>query len=58
MELHLGSSNKLKITTPKGKYSLIVPTSQIITNGIRLLSFDNYILKASNGTYLTVKERE
>ena len=35
----------------------LVPT-QVITNVVRLLSSDGYILKDSNGLYLTPKESE
>ena len=58
MALHLGSGEKLKIATPNGAFNIVIPSSFIIINGIKLLSFDNYVLKASNGTYLTAKERE
>lgn len=37
-------------------YALVIPSS--ITNGIKLLSSDNYILTDINGIYLTTKEEE
>lgn len=40
-------------------YDLNIYSSTPITNGIRLISSDNYILKDSNGLYLTtIKEGE
>lgn len=40
-------------------YDMELCASIPITNGIRLLSSDNYILKDSNGLYLTtIKEGE
>lgn len=52
MALYLGN-NKLKININNGRYQLIIPPSQPTVNGILLLSYDNYILKDSNGLYLT-----
>ena len=45
MGLYLGNSENLKVNL-----------NNTITNGIRLLSSDNYTLKDSNGLYLTVKD--
>lgn len=57
MALYLGNSEKLRITLSNGKYALNIPSiSAPSTSGVRLLSFDNYILKDSNGLYLTAKE--
>lgn len=58
MGLYLGSS-KQKISigssyTNMNFYSAIIP----IIKGIKLMSYDNYILKDKNGLYLTVKESE
>ena len=58
MALYIGSSEKLKITSKNGKCCLRVITSTPITNNSKLLSSDNYILKDSNGLYLTVKDGE
>ena len=58
MALYLGSSDKLKIILNGVIYYLNLYSTKPITNGIRLLSNDNYILKDSNGIYITVKESE
>ena len=58
MALYLGSSDKLKINLGNAMYVLNLFSRIPITNGIRLLSFDNYILKDSNSLYLTTKEEE
>jgi hypothetical protein len=56
MALYLGSSGKLRLNSSNAIYRLIIPSSYPFVNGIILKSFDNYILKDSNGVYLTVKE--
>ena len=56
MALYLGSGNKLKIVINDIKYCLNLYSKDPITNGIRLISSDNYVLKDSNGLYLTTKE--
>ena len=56
MALYLGNSEKLKININNIKYSLKILTETPVFNGARLLSSENYILKDSNGIYLTVKE--
>ena len=58
MALYLGSSEKLKINLDGLKYSLKLFSTIPILNGIKLLSSDDYILKDSNGLYLTAKESE
>lgn len=58
MALYLGSSEKLKININNLEYYLNLFSEKPITNGIRLLSSDGYILKDSNGLYLTFKEGE
>lgn len=58
MAIYLGNSGALKIVTSQGICRLIIPSSSPIVNGVMLLSFDNYILKDSNGVYLTAKEEE
>jgi hypothetical protein len=55
MALYLGSK-KLKITLDNIKYNLNIFSTTPIVNGVLLLSSDNYILKDSNGLYLTAKE--
>ncbi len=57
MALYLGE-NKVKINLDGVVYCLNLFSEIPITNGIRLLSSDNYILQDSNGIYLTVKESE
>lgn len=58
MALYLGSSGKQKIVLDGNVYYLNLFTNIVITNGDTLISLDNYILKDSNGLYLTVKEDE
>lgn len=57
MSLYLGS-DKVKINLDGIIYhlNLVATTPSII--GVKLLSSDNYILKDSNGLYLTAKEGE
>lgn len=56
MALYLGS-NQVKINLDGVKYYLNFYSSSPITNGVRLLSKGEYILKDSNGLYLTtIKE--
>lgn len=57
MALYLGSK-KVKLNFDEATYCLNLLTSTIILNGIRLLTSEGYILKDSNGLYLTVKESE
>lgn len=54
MALYLGNSKKLKLIFNNEVYRLNLFTETPITNGIRLLSSDGYILKDINGIYLTV----
>lgn len=58
MALYLGSSEELKICLNGVEYCLNLYSTTPITNGIRLLSSEDYILKDSNGLYLTAKEDE
>ena len=58
MALHLGGSEKLKISLSDVVCRLNLFSEVPITNNTRLLSCDNYILQDSNGLYLTVKEDE
>lgn len=57
MALYLGE-DKLKVNLNGVSYCVNFATSILILNGIKLLSFDDYILKDSNGLYLTSKESE
>ena len=58
MAIYLGSSEKLKLNVDGVTcyVNLFSETSAI--NGIKLLSFDGYLLKDSNGVYLIAKEDE
>ena len=57
MALYLGN-DKIKINLNGVTYCLNLFSEAQIMNGIRLLSSDAYILKDSNGLYLTAKESE
>ena len=57
MALYLGE-DKVKINLNGVTYYINLFSETPITNGIRLLSSENYILKDSNGLYLTIKESE
>ena len=59
MALYLGNSTKLKINSSKNgilRLNIPIVSSSPIVNGVMLKSFDNYILKDSNGLYLIAKE--
>ena len=58
MALYLGSSDKLIINIDNVIYQLNIFSTIPIVNGIKLLSSDGYMLKDSNGLYLTSKEDE
>lgn len=58
MALYLGSSEKLQININNIKYYLNLFSKTPITNSIRLLTSNGYILKDSNGLYLTTKEEK
>lgn len=58
MALYLGNSVKLKTSINNIIYRFNLFSETPITNGVRLLSLDEYILKDSNGLYLTAKEGE
>lgn len=58
MALYLGNSGKLKVQTLSGVCHFIVSSVSSILSKITLKSSDNYILKDSNGVYLTAKEDE
>lgn len=56
MALYLGGGGQQKVVVNGVVYRFNLYSSTPITNHIRLLSSDNYILKDSNGLYLTAKE--
>ena len=58
MALYLGNSNKLKVYLNGVAYHFNLFTTNITINGIQLLSLDDYILRDSNGLYLTIKDGE
>lgn len=55
MALYLGE-NKVKISLDNITYYLNLFSERPITNGVRLLSSEGYILKDFNGLYLTTEE--
>lgn len=55
MALYLGSREKLKVNINNVIYIVNLFSNTPITNGIRLASSDGYVLKDSNGVYLTAK---
>lgn len=57
MPLYLGN-DKVKININGIQYTLNIFSTAPILNGVMLLSFDDYILRDSNGLYLTAKESE
>lgn len=58
MALYLGSGEKVKLNFAGLARSLNLFSGNLILNGVMLLSYNGYILKDSNGLYLTVKESE
>lgn len=58
MALYLGNKGKVKVILSGIVYYLNLYTAAPITNGVRLLSLDNYILKDSKGLYIIAKESE
>ena len=57
MAIYVGGQ-KWKIMLNGIPYNMHIPSSTPITNGIRLLSSDDFILKDINNLYITVKESE
>lgn len=55
MGIYLGS-NKLKIVLNNKTCTLKLLSKTHVTNGVRLLSSEGYVLKDSNGLYITAKE--
>lgn len=58
MPLYLGNSQQLKIVINGYLWDMNIYSTNVIVNGILLVSSDNYILKDTNGLYLTAKEDE
>lgn len=58
MALYIGSSEKKKIYLDGALRRLNIFSTNLITNGIKLLSSDDFILKDSNGAYLTAKKED
>ena len=58
MALYLGNYNVHKVIFNNVIYHLNLFSEIPITNGIRLLSSEGYILKDSNGLYITSKDGE
>lgn len=57
MALYLGNE-KVKLNLNQVTYVLNLFSETLILSGIRLLSSEGYILKDSNGLFLTLKESE
>lgn len=57
MALYLGN-NKVKINLNGILFDLHISETAPVITGIKLLSSDNYVLKDSNGLYITVKESD
>lgn len=58
MALYLGDSGKQKIHLNNVTYYLNLFSNIPIINGVGLLSSEGYMLKDSNGLYLTAKESD
>jgi hypothetical protein len=58
MALYLGSCEKIKLVLDNVTYNVNLFSTSLILNGIKLLSSEGYILRDSNGLYLTSKESE
>lgn len=57
MALYLGT-NKVKINLDGMIRKIAEDADDILLNGIKLLSFDGYVLKDNNGLYITAKDGE
>ena len=57
MSLYLGNE-KVTINLNGLMYLLNIYSTELIINGVLLLSSDDYILRDINGLYLTAKEAE
>ena len=58
MSLYLGNSAKVKVNLNNVICHFKLFSGSLIINSIKLSSSDNYILKDSNGLFLTVKDGE
>lgn len=59
MDLYLGGNGeKLRVILNGVAYKLNFYSATSITNGSRLLSYDDYVLMGSDGLYLTVEDAE
>lgn len=56
MGLYLGNSEKLKIRINNVVYTLNLFSEAPITNFAKILSLEGFMLKDSNGVFLTVEE--
>lgn len=56
MGLYLGNSEKLKIRINNIVYTLNLFSEVPITNFAKILSLEGFMLKDSNGVFLTVEE--
>lgn len=56
MSLYLGNSEKLKIRINNVVYILNLFSEVPITNFAKILSLEGFMLKDSNGVFLTVEE--
>lgn len=57
MAIYIGGQ-KWKLMLDGVSYNMYIPSSVPITNGVRLLSSDDFTLKDINNLYITVKESE
>lgn len=58
MALRLGTSEKVKVQKGDALIHFNIYTLKPITNGVRLLSSENYTLKDSRGIYITAKKED
>ena len=56
MIFHIGSSENLKLKIDGKKYSFNLPSLIPVTEGIKTLSKDGYILKDADGLYIILKD--
>lgn len=57
MAIYLGS-DKFKLHLGNKPYCMNLYTTNLILNGVKLLSSEGYVLRDKNGTHLTAKESE
>jgi hypothetical protein len=55
MCLYIGDDGKFKVYLNGKAYKLNFYSTILITNGVRLLTDDDYILKDAKGLYITTK---